>query len=342
MSGFKESFLKVQSGKPLSEAEMEGAVSYIIGGEAAPGEIAFFLTALSQRGETVDEIVGAAKVLRRNAETVKAPDGAVDCCGTGGDGQHTWNVSTAVALVAASCGVPMAKHGNRASSAKTGAADVMEALGVRFDLTTEQLEEALVRFNFAFLMAPRHHQAMKNVAAVRQALGFRTIFNLIGPLANPAGTKRQLVGVFDIKWVRPLAEALQRLGAEKAMVVHGAGGLDEITVTGPTRAARLERDKIAEKDLLPSDFGLKTHKLADLTGGYAEANAAALMDVLKGKPGAYRDIVLANAAAVLMLHGSVASLPLGARLAADCIDRGETLQLLDSYRQFTQKAAKKT
>ena len=314
----------------------------IMEGRVTAADLAALLTEWAGRGETVDEIVGAARVLRAKAVTIRAPDDAVDCCGTGGDGGGTYNVSTAVALVSAACGVPVAKHGNRAASSKAGAADVLEALGVNLDMTPERAEVALRTLNFAFLMAPRHHEALKHVAAVRKSLGFRTIFNLLGPLANPAGTKRQLIGVFDRKWLVPLAEALRRLGSEKVWLVHGADGLDEITVTGPTYLAAMENGRIEERLLTPEDFGLPLHRAEDLKGGDAAHNAAALLDVLAGRPSAYRDIVLANTAAVLAVHGSGAPLKENAARAAAAIDGGEALNILTRYRDFTASKRKET
>ena len=324
---------------PLTEPEMAAAMTAIMDGKVSDADIAAFLTALAKRDPSADEITGAARVLRQKAQTIKAPAGAVDCCGTGGDGMNTFNISTAVALVAAACGVPVAKHGNRASSSKSGAADVLEALGVNPALPPARAEEALRRFNFAFLMAPQHHHAMKHVAAVRKSLGFRTIFNLLGPLANPAGTKFQLIGVYDRKFLLPVAEALRRLGTERAWVVHGHDGLDEITVTGPTHVAALENGAETEKTLFPEDFDLPVSKPEDLKGGDAARNAAALRQLLDGKSSAYRDIVLANTAAVLVIHGKVPGLKTGAKTAADAIDGGRALRVLEDYRTFTLQEA---
>ena len=288
----------INSGNALNEQEMTAAMSMIMDGNAGEDDIAAFLTALAQRGETVDEIAGAARVLRSKAATIKAPEDALDCCGTGGDGIGTYNISTAVALVAAACGVPVAKHGNRAASSKSGAADVLEALDINLDVPHNKLSAALEELNFCFLMAPRHHEAMKHVVQIRKNLGFRTIFNLLGPLANPAETRYQLIGVFDAKWLVPLAQTLDRLGPKRAWVVHGSDGLDEITVTGPTKAAILDNGKITERTISPADFGLPTSPAEELLGGSAEENARALQDVLEGLPSAYRNIVIANTAAV--------------------------------------------
>ncbi len=320
---------------PLSESAMQDAMNAIMDGQRTEQEIMDFLSALSARGETVAEITGAAKILRARAVTITAPPGAVDCCGTGGDASGTYNISTAVALVSAACGVPVAKHGNRASTSKSGAADVLEALGVNLDLSPAQLERALEKTGFAFLMAPRHHEAMKHVREARKKLGAKTIFNLLGPLANPAGIKRQLIGVYSRKWVRPIAETLNNLGAEKAWVVHGSDGLDEITVTGPTHVAILDNGAITEKTMAPADFGLPVSGAKDLLGGGAEENAQALLAVLKGAKNAYRDMVLANAAAVLCIAGAAQTLHEGVAMAAQKIDDDSALQLLEDYAAFT-------
>ena len=329
-------FLEIIDDRSLTEDEMIAAMTVIMDGEASEADMAAFLTRLAARGETVDEITGAARVMRVKATTIKAPYGAVDCCGTGGDKSGTYNISTAVALVAAACGVPVAKHGNRAATSKSGAADVLEALGANLDMPREALEESLRTIHFAFLMAPRHHQAMKHVAAVRKQIGTRTIFNLLGPLANPAGTKYQLLGVFDKKWLLPMAEALRKLGSRGAWVVHGSDGLDEITTTGSTHIAILSDGEIKTRELKPDDFGLKTVKPENLWGGDADQNALALRALLEGQEGAYRDIVLANAAAVLCIHGKAKHLTTGVAKAAEAIDSGLAMQTLKDYIAFSR------
>lgn len=328
---------KIQAQHSLSEHEMIEAMSLVMEGKCSEAEIAALLMGLAVRGETVQEITGAAQVMRSKALTISAPEGAVDCCGTGGDQTGTYNISTAVALVAAACGIPVAKHGNRAASSKSGAADVLEALGVNLDVPYQRLEQALETFGFAFLMAPRHHEAIKHVVAVRKALGVRTLFNLLGPLANPAGTRRQLIGVYDRKWLLPMAETLLRLGTECAWVVHGADGMDEITVCEKTYVARLEGGSIHEEVLTPDDFGLARSRPDDLKGGDAALNAQALLGVLKGTPGAYRDIVLANTAAVLIIAGKFPSggIKEATRSAAEILDSGKALTLFEGYRDFT-------
>lgn len=320
-------------GKSLTEDEMAAAMTDIMDGKVSEDDIAAFLTDLAERGETVDEITGAARVLREKAATINAPEDALDCCGTGGDGIGTYNISTAVALVAAACGVPVAKHGNRAASSKSGAADALEALDINLDVPHEKLEQALKDLNFCFLMAPRHHEAIKHVVPVRKKLGFRTIFNLLGPLANPANTKYQLIGVFDKKWLVPMAQTLHRLGTKKAWLVHGSDGLDEITTTGPTHVAVLDNGDISEKTIAPDDFGIPHASSDDLLGGTAEENAQALQDLLEGKPSAYRDIVLVNTASVLNIHSNT-DLKGGIKQAAQAIDESRALMVLNDYRSF--------
>ncbi len=327
---------KIQSSETLSEKEIYSALEDIVNGNWNDEQIAALLMGLSMRGETIDEIAGAARLMRETALPIKAPKGAVDCCGTGGDKSGTYNISTAVAIVAAACGVPMAKHGNRSASSKSGAADVLEALGGNLNVEQEKLEEALKLYNFAFLMAPRHHAAMKDIVKVRKSLGIRTIFNLLGPLANPAKTEFQLIGVYSRDLVMPIAQALQKLGTKKAWVVHGSDGLDEITTTGETYVAKLEDNKITESTLTPEDFGLNKSNAKDLVGGDAEVNARALKAILNGDKNAYRDIVIANAAAVLIIAGKETELKEAAKVAAQALDNGKALALLNKYIEFTR------
>ncbi len=337
MTSLNQSLNKIAQGSVLTEEEMSTAMHEIMSGNAKEDQIAALLTQLSKRGEAISEITGAAKVMREMAQSIKAPANALDCCGTGGDSSGTYNISTAVALVAAACGVPIAKHGNRAASSKSGAADVLEALGVSLDIPQGALEEALKTLNFCFLMAPNHHKAMKHVMPVRKKLGFRTIFNLLGPLANPANTQYQLIGVFDKKWVRPLAEVLRNLGTKRAWVVHGHDGLDEITTTTTTDIAILDDGQITTKTISPSDFGLKTSNPKNLKGGDAKENAEALRALLNGEKTAYRDIVLANSAAVLNIHGKADTLKKGVKMAASAIDNGSAHDVLKNYAAFTQE-----
>lgn len=335
MTSLDQTLNKISQGSVLTEEDMASSIRQIMQGDAEEAQIETLLTTLAERGETIAEITGAAKAMREMASAITAPDGALDCCGTGGDGANTYNISTAVALVSAACGVPVAKHGNRAATSKSGAADVLEALGVNLDISTTKLEEALEKFNFCFLMAPHHHKAMKYVMPTRKKLGFRTIFNLLGPLANPAGTQYQLIGVFDKKWVRPMAEVLNNLGTKNAWVVHGHDGLDEITTTTSTDIAILNEGQITERTITPADFGLETANINDLKGGDAQENANALRALLKGKKSAYRDIVLANVSAVLNIHGKANSLKEGVSIAKQAIDKGGALNILNQYAAFT-------
>jgi anthranilate phosphoribosyltransferase len=313
----------------LSESEAEQAFAIVMSGAASEAQIGALLMGLRVRGETVDEIAGAARVMRANAHAIDAPEGAIDTCGTGGDDKGTLNISTAAAIVTAACGVPVAKHGNRASTSQSGSADVLAALGVDLDAEMALVERSLWDNNIAFLMAPRHHSAMRHVVAARRELGTRTIFNLLGPLSNPAGTRRQLVGVFAKAWVKPLAEVLARLGAEAAWVVHGEDGLDELTVTGPSFVAELKGGKIRTFEVTPEEAGLRRAKIEELKGGDAIANARALRALLHGQPGPYRDVVLLNAAAALIVAGAVDTLAAGVERAAQAIDSGSALATLD-------------
>jgi len=329
MTDLKALIAKVATGASLSEAEAETAFDIIMSGNATPAQMGAFLMALRVRGETVEEITGAARILRARAIRIAAPEDVVDTCGTGGDALGTYNISTAVAFVLAGCGVPVAKHGNRAISSKSGAADVLAALGVNLDADFELVRRALREARIAFLMAPRHHTAMRNVGPTRVELGTRTIFNLMGPLANPALARRQLLGVFSRDWVEPLAHVLARLGSEAAWVVHGSDGLDEITTTGPSRVAELRDGRVRTFEVTPEDAGLPRATLDDLRGGDAEANAAALRAVLAGADGPYHDIVLLNAAAALIVAGRVTELRQGVERAARSIANGAALAALD-------------
>jgi anthranilate phosphoribosyltransferase len=328
MSALQPFLAKVADGAALNEDEAELAFDTLMSGESEPVESAAFLMALKVRGEAPSELVGAARALRSRALKVDAPADAIDTVGTGGDHSGTFNISTAVALVAAACGVPVAKHGNRAATSKSGAADVLAELGVNLDVTPETVARALKETNIGFLYAQRHHSAFKNVAELRKQLGVRTIFNLIGPLCNPAGAKRQLVGVYAHKWMMPMAEALRGLGSERAWVVHGSDGLDEITTTGPTYAAELRDGVIRTFEIVPEDAGLKRAKPEELKGGDAATNAAALRTLLHGRGGAYRDIVVLNTAAALIIAGKVTDLRSGADMALDALINGRAAKVL--------------
>jgi anthranilate phosphoribosyltransferase len=319
---FKALVGKVSSGAALTSAEAADAFDAIMDGKTGDIQVAAFLTALHMRGETIEEIAAAAEALRARALTVDAPADAIDTCGTGGDGLGTLNISTAAAIVAAACGAKIAKHGNRALSSKSGSADVLAALGVKIDLTPQQVSHCIGEAGLGFLFAPAHHSAMKHVAGVRQQIGFRTIFNLIGPLCNPARVRRQLMGVFADKWLEPLAHVLHALGATRAWVVHGSDGLDELTVTGESHIAELDHGQVRRFTVKPADAGLATHRLDALFGGDAATNAMAVTKLLAGEQGAYRDIVCLNAAGSLVVAGKVQALRDGVAMAQAAIDDG--------------------
>ena len=336
MTSLNDALKIIAQNTVLTEEQMVSVMHEIMSGDADSGQIKEFLTHLANRGESVSEITGAARVMREMAATISSPEFATDCCGTGGDGMNTYNISTAVGFILAACGIPVAKHGNRAASSKSGAADTLEALGIHLNVAHEKLEDSLKTLNFCFLMAPAHHQAMKHVVPIRKELGTRTIFNLLGPLANPANTKYQLIGVYDKKWLRPMAEVLHNLGTTKAWLVHGQDGLDEITTTTKTDIVILNNGKITENIISPDDFGLNITTPEKLKGGDAEENAQALLDIYNGEHNAYRDIVLANAAAILMMHEKVDNLADGVKMAADVVDSGKAQEVLIRYITFTQ------
>lgn len=328
---FRGLLAKVGNGERLSLVEAERAFDIMTSGNATPAQMGAFLMGLKVRGETAEELAGGAKVLRNKVQRVQAPEGAIDIVGTGGDHHGTYNVSSCSALVVAGAGVPVAKHGNRAFTSKSGAADVLNALGINLDLPIETLEKSLMVAGVCFLMAPRHHSAMRNVAGPRVELApSRTIFNLLGPMSNPALVKRQLVGVFDRRWLRPVAEALGQLGLERALVVHGQDGMDEITTTTATWAASLENGKVSEIEITPEEAGLPRASLAVLKGGDPMHNADAIRGVLAGQRNAFRDIVVLNSAAALMVAGKAADLKQGAEMAAASIDGGKARKALET------------
>lgn len=329
MTQLKALIGKVAEGRALSEEEAREGFDIMMSGNATPSQMGGFLMALRVRGETVAEITGAARAMRARAARIKAPEDAIELVGTGGDNAGTYNVSTASALVVAACGVPVAKHGNRAFSSKSGSADVLAALGVNLDCDFRLIERAIAEAKVGFMMAPRHHSAMRHVAGTRVELGTRTIFNLLGPVLNPAGVRRQVVGVFDRKWLEPLARTFGNLGSVHTWVVHGSDGLDELTTTGPTHVCELKGGQIRSFDVTPEDAGLKRAKLDELRGGSPQENAAALRAVLNGAPGAFRDVVRLNAGAALIIAGRATSLRAGADLAADAIDSGRAKATLD-------------
>src|SRR6187455_3858041 len=329
MDDLKSIIGKVATGATLSRDEAASAFDSMMSGEATPSQMGGLLMALRVRGETVDEITGAVSAMRSKMLRVQAPTDAVDVVGTGGDGSGSVNVSTCASFIVAGAGVPVAKHGNRALSSKSGAADVLAALGVKIDLTPDQVGQCINEAGIGFMFAPAHHPAMKNVGPTRVELGTRTVFNLLGPLSNPAGVKRQMVGTFSKHWVEPMAQVLKNLGAESIWVVHGSDGLDEITTAGPTTVAALESGAIRTFEITPEDAGLARSTSEALRGGDAEHNAKALFDVLKGKPGPFRDISILNAAAALIVAGKAKDLRQGATLAAKSIESGEAEGRLD-------------
>ncbi len=326
---FKALIAKVATGASLSRAEAAAAFDWMMSGEATPSQMGGLLMALRVRGETVDEITGAVTTMRAKMLAVKAPRDAVDIVGTGGDASGSFNISTCAAFVVAGAGVPIAKHGNRALSSKSGAADVLQALGVNIDLNAEQVGECIREAGIGFMFAPAHHPAMKNVGPTRVELGTRTIFNLLGPLSNPAKVKRQMVGTFSRHWIEPMAQVLNNLGSERVWVVHGSDGLDEITTSGPTSVAELKDGNVRTFEITPEDAGLKRAKPEALRGGDATQNAAALLNVLKGEPGPFRDVAILNAAATLIVAGNAGDLKEAAMLAAKAIDSGEAEGRLD-------------
>ena len=325
----------VADGQALSAAQAEDAFNIIMSGEATTAQIAGFLMALRVRGETVDEITGAVKAMRAKMLTIEAPHDAIDIVGTGGDASGTYNISTASAFVTAACGVPVAKHGNRALSSKSGMADVASALGVKLDCEMELVKRSIWEANIGFLVAPRHHSAMKYVMPARIEMGVRTIFNLLGPLSNPAGVKRQLTGAFSRDWIAPMAQTLGNLGCDMTWVVNGSDGLDEITTTGPTYVAQWKDGALSEFEISPEDAGLPLAKPEDLKGGTPEENAEALRSLLQGAPGAYRDCVVFNVAAALLVAGKAEDLKDGAAQAVAAIDSGKALDTLEDLINIT-------
>jgi anthranilate phosphoribosyltransferase len=318
----------VAAGRSLSETQAEKAFDIIMSGNATASQIGAFLMALRVRGETIEEIAGAARIMRAKALAVEAPPGAIDTCGTGGDSSGSFNISTASALVVAGCGVPVAKHGNRALSSQSGSADVLTALGVNIESDFAIVRRCLWEIGIGFLMAPRHHSATRHVAPTRVELGTRTIFNLLGPLSSPANAQRQLVGVFAPEWVRPMAEVLGRLGAERAWVVHGSG-LDELTTAGVTTVASLEDGKVETFEIVAEEIGLPRARLEDLQGGAPPHNARLMRDLLAGAGGPLRDIVLLNSGAALLVAGRASTLEGGIELAARSLDSGAARRVLE-------------
>ncbi|MBB4954660.1 anthranilate phosphoribosyltransferase [Agrobacterium vitis] len=328
MNGLKPFIAKVANKEALSREEASAAFEILMSGAATPAQIGGFLIALRMRGETVPEIAGAVSVMREKMLPVLAPANAVDIVGTGGDGTGTYNISTLAAIIVAGTGVPVAKHGNKALSSKSGAADSLTALGVKLDIDPATIGRCIAQAGLGFMFAQMHHSAMRHVGPARVELGTRTIFNLLGPLANPAGVKKQLLGVYAPEWVVPLAETLKDLGSETVWVVHG-NGLDEITTTGMTQVAALENGVIRTFELTPADFGVEQVDLAALKGGDGEHNAKALRAVLEGAKNPYRDVALCNAAAALVIAGKANTIAEGMEIGAKSLDSGAALQTLD-------------
>lgn len=322
MSDFRPIIAKAADGRPLSVEESRHAFDIMMSGEATPSQIGGFLMALRVRGETVDEITGAVMTMRSKMVKVKAPHEAIDIVGTGGDASGTFNISTCAALIAAGAGLKVAKHGNRALSSRSGAADALAALGVNIELPPAAISRCIREAGVGFMFAPSHHSAMRHVGPTRVELGTRTIFNLLGPLSNPAGVKRQVVGVFSKAWLEPIAQVLKNLGSERVWVTHGEGGLDEITPAGTTWVAELKDGRIRSFEITPEDAGLHRSHLTQLRGGDAQKNAEALRTVLKGEKSAFRDAAIMTAAAALVVADQASDLKHGAELAGRAIDGG--------------------
>ena len=329
MAELKPLIAKVAAGEALSVDEARDAFDVMMSGEATPSQIGGFLMGLRVRGETVDEITGAVSSMRAKMTPVHAPEGSMDIVGTGGDGSKTYNISTCSALVAAGAGLKIAKHGNRALSSKSGAADALMALGVNIEISPEKIAECVETAGVGFMFAPAHHAAMRFVGPTRVELGTRTIFNMLGPLSNPASTTRQVIGVFSKEWIEPLAQVMKNLGAEAVWVTHGEGGLDEITSTGTTWVAELNDGNVSTFEITPEEAGLPRGQLADLAGGEAEYNAAAIRELLSGTKSTYRDTVVLTVASALMVAGAANDLKDGASQAAEAIDSGRAASVLD-------------
>jgi anthranilate phosphoribosyltransferase len=332
----KELISNVVKGKDLTEAEMISAMNEIMSGEATAAQIAAFITALRIKGETVDEITGAARVMRERSTKIKVADTlAVDTCGTGGDGSMTFNISTCTAFVVAASGVTVAKHGNRSVSSKSGSADVLKELGVNIEAKVDKVEECIEKIGIGFLFAPLLHAAMKHAAPVRRDIGIRTIFNILGPLTNPAGAECQVLGVYDPLLTDMLAKVLERLGSRHAFIVHGDDGLDEITLTTATRVSELHDGEIRSYHIAPEDFEMERCKAVDLVGGEPEDNAKIILEVLNGEKGPKRDVVLLNAAAGIVAGGKAGSIAEGIAVAHGAIDSGEALKKLNALKEMT-------
>ena len=337
-AGLKPLLTKVAGGATLSEDEAAHAFDIMMSGDATPAQIGAFLMALRIRGETVAELTGATRTMRDKATKIRVPSRTIDVVGTGGDNHGTYNISTATALVVAGCGVPVAKHGNRAFSSRSGAADVLDTLGVNLEASPELVQRSIVEAGIGFLLAPLYHSAMRHVGPARSELGVRTIFNLLGPMSNPGMVKRLLVGAYSEHWVEPMARVLGNLGAERAWVVHGSDGMDELTTTGPTKVAEFKDGAVRVFEVTPEEIGVKRARIENLKGGTPVENATAIGELLGGAHGPYRDIVLLNAAAALLIAGSVGTLRDGAALAARSIDGGAAKSALEGMLSIVGKA----
>jgi len=333
---FPAALAQAQAGQPLSLGDTRRLFDAIFTGKLSEDELIAYLSATADRKPTVDELVGAVTSMRHHMRSLAAPAGAIDLCGTGGDGLGTLNISTAVSFVVAACGVPVAKHGNRSASSRSGAADVLEALGVNIDLMPDAAEKVLAQTGLVFLFAQTYHPAMKHVGAARKQIGRRTIFNLLGPLASPARVSRQLVGVFSADWLVPYAQALKALGSTHAFIVHGRDGLDEVSISAATQVAVLDGGAVTTREIAPEDAGLPRWPLADIKGGDAAHNAATMKRLFDGEAGAYRDIVLLNASAALMVAGRAKDVKEGAGLAAQVLDAGAAKAKLNALIKASQ------
>ena len=337
VEAFKPFLAKIASGARLTRAAAEAAFDLLLSGHSTPAQTGAFLMGLRARGETLDEMTGAVSAMRGKMLKVRAPEGAIDIVGTGGDGLQTYNISTLAAIIVAACGVPVAKHGNRAASSLSGASDVLSELGVRIGIAPEIIERSLREAHIGFMTAQAHHGAMAHVAPVRRELGARTLFNLLGPLSNPAGVRHALIGVYAEAWMEPIAETLKSLGAETVWIVHGADGLDEISTTGPTKVLALEHGTLRRFEITPEEVGLTRSTLIELRGGDPAHNAAALRAVLAGAKNAYRDIAALNAAAALVVAGKAADLKAGLALAEDALDSGRAHATLENLIRISQQ-----
>lgn len=331
----KDAIQLLVSNRNLSEGEMAECMKEIMEGKATDAQIGSFLTALRIKGETVEEITGAAKIMREKATTIRAPEGVLDTCGTGGDMSHTFNISTTTAFVVAGAGVPVAKHGNRSVSSQSGSADLLEAIGIKIDLTPEKVESCLFETGFGFLFAPLFHPAMKFAIGPRREMGIRTIFNILGPITNPAGAKRQILGVYSDTLTETLAMVLGNLGADDAIVVHGEDGLDEVSITSRTKVSRFNYGKTENYYIEPEDLGLKKSKIEDIRGGTKEDNATISLSILKGEKGPRRDIVLMNSALALIASGKTGDIKTALSMSADAIDSGNALRKLEEVKRVS-------